>query len=287
MNGLVKFLLCLLPLALFSRLFGIFSRHHFSSKLQNYINKYYANYFNINLKEASQPLADYKSLNEFFTRHLKDGIRPLRGKARQVNAIISPVDGMLNAADKLAEKTLLKVKGRQYVMAELLKSPQYSQYFLGGSYFIYYLSPSDCHRIYAPCDAKIIGYNYIPGRLFPVNEWAVSHIPHLFTRNERIIVWLKHKDKHFALIAVGATNVGSINLTYISHTPKLLTNAWHRKAHSHIYERAINIQRGAEIGYFSMGSTVIILHSPNSITFPKKHSIPMKVQYGQHICNFS
>ena len=212
MSTLLRYILYLLPLAFLSRLFGVFSRIQFPKNLQLYINNYYACLFQLNMSEASQKLDEYKSLNALFVRQLKPSVRTIPKK--EAKAILSPVDGKMYSSGKLEEKTLLTIKQQHYIMAELLLASEKSQFFLGGSYQIFYLSPKDCHRIFSPCDANITGYHYISGKLFPVNEWAVAHIPALFTRNERLILWLEHKKKEMALIAVGATNVGSIHFNY-------------------------------------------------------------------------
>ena len=275
MKQILLFFLWILPTAFLSRLFGIFSRIHFPAPLQTLIIKFYVWLYDVNLKEAQKSIGQYKSLNEFFTRALKNKSRPL---AKGKDSLISPVDGVLSGMGKIHRGQLLQAKGRGYSLAELLGNSEYTKPFLGGYYLLFYLSPKDCHRIYSPLALKVFAYNYIPGRLLPVNELAVRTISKLFVRNERLISLFHCKNKIAAMVMVGASNVGSMRVPYDKH---LYTNSWRSKAHSRAYKKPLSFARGAEFGRFEMGSTVILLFEKNSFKPSQSLRTPRSVQYGE------
>ena len=275
MKQVLLFFLWILPTAFLSRLFGIFSSIHFPALIQGLIIKFYVWLYDVNLKESQKGIKQYKSLNEFFTRALKSKSRPLsKGK----NSLISPVDGVLSGIGKIHRGRLLQAKGREYSLAELLGSPDYTKPFLGGYYLLFYLSPKDCHRIYSPLALKVLAYNYIPGRLLPVNELAVRTLSKLFVRNERLISLFHCKNKIAAMVMVGASNVGSMRVNY---EKSLYTNSWQRKAHSKHYQRPFPFSRGAEFGRFEMGSTVILLFEKNMLRLSRGILAPKPVCYGE------
>ena len=275
MKQLLLFFLRILPTALLSRLFGIFSRARFPPPLQNFIIKVYARLYNVNLSEAGKSIEQYKSLNEFFTRSLKKGSRPL---AKGKNTLISPVDGVLSGMGRIHNDSLLQAKGMKYSLEDLLGEHEYTKRFIWGHYLLFYLSPKDCHRIYSPLGMRVFAYDYIPGRLLPVNEGAAQSIPRLFARNERLVSLFHCKDKIAAMVMVGASNVGSFRVNYEKN---LYTNTWQRKAHRHVYEKAIAFSRGAEFGRFEMGSTVILLFENKTFQPVFGLGIPKLVHYGE------
>jgi len=219
----------------------------------------FARIYKINIQEAELEIRDYESLNNFFTRALKNGSRLIDQKE---NVIVSPVDGRLLIAGSLEKGQLLQSKGMESSLQNLLGNNRYYKRFLGGHYMTIYLSPQDYHRIHSPVEGKILGYYYQPGKLFPVNNLAVNSINQLFSKNERLITYIENPHGLVAMIKVGATSVGKIRVTY---DPNIATNRWIRLAKEHMYEEELSIRKGAELGRFEMGSTVMILFESGSV----------------------
>ena len=235
--------------------------------------------YNINAQEARLELKDYPSLNEFFTRALKNGVRIVEPDAKLV---VSPVDGTLLNSGDLDKGTVVQTKGIESKLQDLLGSNTYYDRFLGGKYATIYLAPKDYHRIHSPCTGVIQGYYYQPGKLFPVNEIAVETINKLFSRNERLITYIETQYGLVAMVKVGATGVGKIRVTYDEN---LSTNRWFRISKEHFYEDGKNIAKGDEIGRFEMGSTVMLLFEKNSVDLLDIEE-KQKLFFGQPIGTF-
>tara|TARA_B100001248_G_C27394350_1_gene464455 strand:+ start:756 stop:1484 length:729 start_codon:yes stop_codon:yes gene_type:complete len=208
----------------------------------------FAAIFQINLFEAEKDIYEYKSIAELFTRKLKPGARPIKGKW------VHPVDAEIREHGKIEHDRLLQVKGRHYDLKSLLKNDIYERFFDG--YFItYYLCPTDYHRIHSCCSANIFMTQHIPGKLWPVNDWSVNAIQDLFAINERVVSYMRHEDGLLASVKVGATNVGKISLTY---EPNIVSNQF-RGGQVVKHHPSLAVEVGEELGCFHMGSTVIIL----------------------------
>lgn len=258
----VKFyvlLLTLLPKNMVSKLNGFLAGLRLPRFMMTPIVLAFARIYKINIQEAELEIRDYESLNKFFTRALKNGSRLIDQKD---NVIISPVDGRLLIAGSLEKGQLLQSKGMESSLQNLLGNNRFYKQFLGGHYMTIYLSPQDYHRIHSPVEGRILGYYYQPGKLFPVNNLAVNSINQLFSKNERLITYIQSDYGLVAVIKVGATSVGKIRVTY---DPNIATNRWIRLAKEHMYEEEIHIRKGAELGRFEMGSTVMLLFEKDRV----------------------
>ncbi|MBV6492823.1 MAG: Phosphatidylserine decarboxylase proenzyme [Turneriella sp.] len=272
--------LTVLPKNMVSKLNGFLAGLRLPRFIMTPIILAFARVYKINVQEAELEISDYESLNKFFTRALKNGSRLIDEKE---NVIISPVDGRLLIAGSLDKGQLLQSKGMQSSLQNLLGNNRYFQRFLGGCYMTIYLSPQDYHRIHSPVEGRILGYYYQPGKLFPVNNLAVNSINQLFSKNERLITYIETARGLVALVKVGATSVGKICVTY---DPNIATNRWIRLAKEHLYEEEIYIRKGAELGRFEMGSTVMLLFEKDTVElleFEEKQ----KMLLGQPIALFS
>lgn len=248
-----------LPKNLMSKLFGSFTYLRLPRFMMVPILKAFAKFYKINVSEAEMNIKDYKSLNQFFTRALKAGVRIIDSAE---NAVVSPVDARITSFGNISESTLIQAKGIDYSVKELLGSEKYYPYFENGKFITFYLSPQDYHRIHSPFYGKILGYYYAPGKLFPVNDAAVEGIKGLFPKNERLITFLQTEYGKIAMVKVGASNVGKIRVTYDT---KIVTNKLIRIPKEQEYENVnILINKGAEIGRFEMGSTVILVFETDS-----------------------
>jgi phosphatidylserine decarboxylase len=214
-----------------SRIAGTLAKSGYSRR---FIRRF-ADTYRIQVHEAEKDLADYLTLNEFFTRRLKPGSRPVDPS---IDALISPVDGRIAACGAIRDGVLLEVKGQDYTLEELLNgSPRVAQY-RHGYYWVLYLSPTDYHRIHSPCEGDIVETEHMTGRVYPVNEFGLLNMRRVLSRNERLVTYIRHENGELAVVKVGALNVSSIR--YVDPVPKRL-------------------QPGQELAYFEFGSTVVLL----------------------------
>jgi phosphatidylserine decarboxylase len=211
--------------------------------------------YRIDMSEAAESDAyRYGSFNEFFTRALKDGARPIANDER---AIASPVDGCVSEAGAIEGERLLQAKGRDYTLTELLGAQPWAGRFQGGSFATIYLAPFNYHRIHMPLAGRLLETVFVPGRLFSVNAATAQHVPRLFARNERVLTLFDSAHGQFAVVLVGALNVGSMTTVWAGDiTPSP------RREITRIPSPAITLAKGAELGRFNMGSTVILLFEP-------------------------
>ena len=198
----------------------------------------------------------YASFNDFFTRALRPGTRPVDMDAR---AIVSPVDGTVSEAGALNADRLLQAKGHEYSLRALLAgNTAWERTFVGGSFATIYLAPYNYHRIHMPLAGELRESFYVPGRLFSVNRTTAQLVPGLFSRNERVFCGFDAGGMPFGVILVGALNVGS------------MATVWHGdvtpRKHRDVTALPVNgvhadkmLPKGAEMARFNMGSTVILL----------------------------
>lgn len=243
-----------LPKNMISRAFGAISGVELPKPVQKAVNTSFARLVGVDLDEAQRGPEDYASLNHFFTRALREGVRPLDEAGD--DGLISPVDGRLGAFGTVDEGVLLQAKGREYKILDLVDSAQEARRFQGGSFITIYLSPRDYHRIHSPVQGRVSKISYIPGHLFPVNPFAVKNIDELFAVNERLITYLETpKLGRVAVIKVGATCVGRITLSF----DPFVTNQRLRRREEFEPQELFEFAPGDELAAFNLGSTVILL----------------------------
>lgn len=208
--------------------------------------------FAVDMSEAAEtdPYR-YASFNEFFTRSLKAGTRPI---AAGPNDIACPVDGRVSECGTADGGSLLQAKGRTYALSELLAGQAWAARFSGGTFATIYLAPFNYHRIHMPARGRLLDTVYVPGRLFSVNEVTARRVPRLFARNERVLTLFDSEFGQFAVVLVGALNVGSIATVWAGD----ITPATRREV-THVRAPETLLEKGAELGRFNMGSTVILL----------------------------
>lgn len=208
----------------------------------------------------TEPTA-YASFNEFFTRALRDGTRPVDADAR---AIVSPVDGTVSEAGHLSADRLLQAKGHDYTLRALLAgNAAWERTFAGGSFATIYLAPYNYHRIHMPLAGELRECFYVPGRLFSVNRTTAQLVPGLFSRNERVFCGFDAGGMPFGVILVGALNVGSMATVWHGD----VTPRRHREVTSLPMSGLLAdtlLPKGAEMARFNMGSTVILLLPPGA-----------------------
>ena len=274
LGRLLILLLSVLPKHALSRAAGWLASHTVPVGMRGAVYRGYSRLFGAKPEEAALPLEAYPSINAFFTRELKPGLRPLAPQA-----IVSPVDAAVGAYGIVERDTLVQAKGRHYSLAALLGSKTLADRFEGGTYTTLYLSPKDYHRIHVPTSGAITTATYIPGELWPVNVAAVTHVADLFAVNERIVVMLEPAHGgHMAIVPVGATMVGMTRLVF----DDLHTNARRREVQTRHYDPPVRLQAGDQLGHFEFGSTVVLVCSREAGTIePLRLGDPVRM--GQRI----
>lgn len=241
--NLRRVLLGVLPKVALSRTTGLLTRIPVPRTLRGPVFRLFARRYGADLDEVAGELADFRSLQAFFQRPLREGARPVDGSA----PLVWPCDGRVVTAGPLDGTRIPQVKGVDYDLAELCGDAALAEGLAGGSQATIYLAPGDYHRVHAPFDGEIVAVREIPGTLFPVNPPAVRAVPRLFVRNARTVFAARLDDgRPGAVVMVGALNVGDIHRT---------VGAGDR------------IRRGDEVGRFGFGSTTVALAGPGGPAF--------------------
>jgi phosphatidylserine decarboxylase len=171
----------------------------------------FARYVGADLSALDRPIDDFERFDEFFTRPLPPGARPI---ADGDGPSVSPVDGVVSEAGIAEGGRIIPCKGRDYTIAGLLADSVEARAFEGGSFATIYLAPRDYHRIHSPVEGRVTGYRHIPGAFFPVNPLSVRNVAGLFSINERLVTYLDSDVGRVAVVAVAATGVGHITCAY-------------------------------------------------------------------------
>lgn len=276
-NSSIYLLLYLVPKNFVSMLMGKLVSIRWPKSFMTFINQKFVRAFNIDLTEAEKPLSEYESLQELFIRKLKPGLRPISSEG-----ILSPCDGNMSIQGQIKEGLLIQAKGKLYELKDLLPS-RLADNFIDGHYATIYLSPKDYHRFHMPVDGFIEKTIYVPGHLWPVNNWAVKNVAKLFCQNERVISLIKPKDQQglIAQIAVGATMVGKIDMDYCS----IPAYKQSKDVITLDHDSSIYLNKGDELGKFMFGSTIILLFSPGLINSFAK-SAPSALRVNEPLANF-
>jgi phosphatidylserine decarboxylase len=244
---------------------------------KNFLIRFLSRAFEIDLDEAASANPDdYPHFNAFFTRELKEAARPLDPDG---NTIVCPADGVVSQCGAIQDGRIFQAKGHSFTSAELLGGDEdLAKRFDDGRFATIYLSPRDYHRVHMPLSGRLQDTIYIPGRLFSVAPLTVSNIPRLFARNERIAALFDTPAGPLAQILVGAINVSAMETVWQGEVPGergIRVENW--------VDQAIQIDRGAEMGRFNMGSTVILLFAPGQIEWDESFTAGTAVRMGQRI----
>ncbi len=222
---------------------------------KNLLTRGFLRLYSVDLGEAAEtdPYR-YASFNEFFTRALARGARLVDADP---GTIVSPVDGTVSECGLIEQDRLLQAKGRYYTLEDLLAGQPWAGGFAGGSFATIYLAPFNYHRIHMAVRGTLVDTVFVPGRLFSVNGVTARRVPRLFARNERVLTLFDTAFGQVAVVLVGALNVGSIATVWAGN----ITPAARRRV-TRIAGPAMTLDKGAELGRFNMGSTVILLFQP-------------------------
>lgn len=251
MNAVERLFLTAVSAPWVSRCAGRLAEAHLPAFLLRPAIRAYSRFYRVDWSEVRDPIQTFRSFNAFFTRRLRTGARPIASGP----GVVSAADARLSACGPIpSDGRLEQIKGKTYPLEALLGSAEDAALFRAGVYSTLYLSPSMYHRVHSPVDGRIVAWRYLPGRLFPVNDLGVRNVEGLFTLNERVAVLLETDLGPVAVVLVGATNVGRITLAFCD----LVTNAG-RSGGRRTPPAPISVARGAELGAFNLGSTVVLL----------------------------
>jgi phosphatidylserine decarboxylase len=223
----------------------------------------FARIYGIDLDEAEKPLSEYAGFDDFFTRRLRPGARPIDDKP---GVVVSPADGTVVDCGRVTAGKLIQAKGELFELAGLLDDAKAAARLEGGAYLITYLSPKDYHRVHSPVAGQVVGWHHIPGTLFTVGAESVRSVPGLFIRNERFVTLIEMQGGGLAaVVMVAAIGVGHVTVSYdpevATHGPKFLKAAVRHR----VYDQPKPIARGDELGIFHLGSTTIIVFEPGRV----------------------
>ncbi|MEG3083506.1 archaetidylserine decarboxylase [Sphingomonas sp. PB2P12] len=242
--------------------------------------RWFVGRYAVDMTEAANPdIASYKSFNDFFSRPLKPGIRPLAAAD-----FVCPVDGAISQFGAIDDHHMLQAKGHRFTTTELVGGDStLAAQFRHGSFANLYLSPKDYHRLHMPCDGKLMRMIYVPGALFSVNPTTARGVPNLFARNERVVCVFSSPDHGpFVMVLVGATIVGS------------MATVWHGVVNSRRANTAsewtygdqdIVLKKGEEMGRFLLGSTIVMLFRQGAIAFNELWAPERPVRLGERMGN--
>ncbi len=266
-------------------LFQLFP-HHFVSRftfwltrlqtpLKNPAIRLFIRAFDVDMSESEHQSAEnYISFNQFFTRKLVAGSRPIDANA---NSIACPADGCISQITEYQDRQAIQAKGQDFSMSQLLGGEnEYGTLCESGSFATIYLSPRNYHRVHMPFDGELVEMIYVPGRLFSVAPYSIEVVKGLYSRNERVVSIFKTEIGYMAVVMVGAVNVAAIEMAWEGlvtppHGKKIV-----RKTYSNI-----KLKKGDELGIFNMGSTAIIAFEASKVEWHNNLQIQQVVQMGQ------
>lgn len=225
-------------------------------------------------------ISEFEHFNDFFTRELIDGIRPIDPDPR---SFVSPSDGRISQCGRITNDRMVQAKGQHYSVRSLLANDPSSPEFVNGFFHTIYLSPRDYHRVHMPMDGTLQRMIHVPGRLFSVAPYTVRQVPNLFARNERVVSIFDTTHGSMAVVLVGAMLVSSMETVWSGlvtppRAKKVVHGDWSR--------RNIKLKKGQEMGRFNMGSTVIVLLPPGAVSSIEHYESGDNVVVGQKLGRF-
>jgi len=236
----------------------------------------------VNMAEAADPdPAAYLSFNDFFTRALKPSARPLANAGE--HGLLCPVDGAISQFGAIRDGRIFQAKGHDYTATALLGGDAaLAAQFNGGHFATLYLSPRDYHRVHMPCDGRLAHMIHVPGDLFSVNPTTARGVPGLFARNERVVCVFEGRQGPWVNVLVGATIVGSMATVWHGQVNPPRSGRMQQRSY---VGKDIDLARGAEMGRFLLGSTVVLLFPPGPFQFNPAWVAGGAVRLGELMAN--
>ena len=264
----------LLPKKLLTRFAGLVAGARMGGLTQWIVRRFVAKY-QVDMGEAADPrIESYATFNDFFTRALREGARPIAAAP-----FVCPVDAAISQFGPIEHDQLFQAKGHSYSTRALVGGDQaLAHRFDQGHFATLYLAPKDYHRIHMPCEGRLKRMIYIPGDLFSVNPLTARHVPGLFARNERVVCEFECAHGPMVMVLVGATIVGSMATVWhgVVNPPRT------REPREWRYDdQPIVLRKGEEMGRFLLGSTVILLFPQNTLSFTPDWAPSRPVRLGE------
>jgi phosphatidylserine decarboxylase len=278
MDSIFIFFQHIVPQHLLSRCTGWLAHLRHPIWLKNWVIQRFIQHFDVNMTEAAQPNPErYASFNEFFTRPLRDGARPIAEAD-----IVCPADGAISQMGAIEEELLFQAKGRHFSVGQLLGGDKKrAALFAGGEFATIYLSPKDYHRVHMPLAGRLSATNYIPGQLFSVNAVTAQNVDRLFARNERLVCYFDTAAGPMAMILVGAMVVAGIETVWsgqVAPPPK------HPVFNDFVdLPRPVELAKGEEMGRFMLGSTVILLFPQGAMSWDDNYEAGSFTRMGESL----
>lgn len=268
--------------AAYSALVGWSATRTVPSRLRGFAYRAFARAVGANLDEVELALDRYPSLGDFFARRLKPGARTVDPAPQSV---LAPCDGVIAARGIANAGTLVQAKGRDYQLAELVADAGLADQLSGGPYITIYLSPRDYHRVHAPVGGRVVGYDYLPGALWPVNPRVAARRDNLLSRNERVVIHMNAGALgRVAIVMVAASGVGNMQLAEAlgGGTGAVDSVQWRAAREPRRVELSgVELARGDELGAFRLGSTVVLVFEPGKVELDGEPGDA--VQFGQRL----
>ena len=270
----------LMPKRAMTAFAGVVANWRGGSRTTEIIRRFVAKY-GVDMAEAAEPdIAKYASFNDFFTRALKPGVRPMAP-----SALVSPVDGAVSQLGPIEGEQIFQAKGHRYSTTALVGGDAaLAAPFAGGHFATLYLSPKDYHRIHMPCAGRLTRMVHVPGALFSVNPVTARGVPGLFARNERVVCAFEGEAGPWILVLVGATIVGSMATAWhgVVNPPRTgRLRDWHYASPG----QDVRLAQGDEMGRFLLGSTVVLLFPPGPLRFSPSWRPGASIRMGESMAS--
>ncbi|MFM2480776.1 archaetidylserine decarboxylase [Celerinatantimonas sp. YJH-8] len=254
----------ILPKRALSRLVGYLAAAQ-AKELTQFVIRQFIRYYKVDMSEAlSSDPSSFKTFNEFFTRELKPGARPI---VEGEHTLAHPADGRVSQKGSIRFDRIIQAKGHDYSVKDLLGGRDtLAKEFDDGTFTTIYLSPRDYHRVHMPIDGTLREMIHVPGELFSVNPLTAQYVPELFARNERVVAIFDTAVGPMAMVLVGATIVASIETVWAGTIAPAggQISQWHYQQ-----QPPVTLKKGDEMGRFKLGSTVILLFGHDAIQLDK------------------
>ena len=247
--------------------------------LKNFLITRFVHLYDVDLDEVKLDVpADFATFNDFFIRELKDGARPIDAAS---NSVVSPVDGTVSSACSIHGNSIFQAKGIDYSLEDLLATDlQEARNYTDGAYATIYLAPYNYHRVHAPLPGRLAAARYVPGDLFSVNKATADNVNGLFRRNERLVLHFESDAGPWVMIFVGALNVGSISIPWSGEIRPRKKGVVEM---IDIGNGPADVSKGDLLGWFNMGSTVIVLVPKNTCEWSALLEAEQIVRMGEPI----
>lgn len=258
LTNILVILQYLIPKYLITAILRFLSRIS-NRKIKDFFIIKFISFYEIDTEDVKKEVPkDFKTFNDFFIRELYDEARPI---IDNTDTIISPVDGFVSSAGKIQQNKIFQAKKFNYSLVDLMATDlDQAETYINGQYVTIYLAPFNYHRVHAPLDGQLLAARYIPGDLFSVNQATVDRVNGIFRRNERLVMHFRTDYGPIILVFVGALNVGSISTPW---TGEILPRKKGIVEALDLSNYRSNIKKGDLLGWFNMGSTVILLLPKN------------------------